>query len=146
MLGGFYQKVIKSIMELLTWTNAVALLAFGLLCLGLSKKKKTGLSIFFGFLVLAFTVIKGCQDGRANTLSVLKQDTIKVDLDTIRAKTFKIDTLTVEIDTLNSYVKKVEAMGLRRDSIRNLPVPVNQTFNTRIGSVKSKDFTIGTKN
>jgi len=146
MLDGFYQKIIKKVMGLLTWTNAIALLAFGLLCLGLGAKKRVGLSIFLAFLVLVFTIIKGCQDGKANTLSVLKQDTVRAFLDTIGAKTSKIDTLTIKVDTLNSYVKKVEAMGLRRDSVRNVPVPNNPIFNTHIGSVHSKDFTIGTKN
>jgi hypothetical protein len=142
----FLSKGNKKKMDILTWTNLIAVLAFIQLYRSIKSKNGLSISILLAVLVLVFTAVKGCQDGRATAVSVRKQDSIKAFLDTIGAKALKIDVLSVKVDTLNSYVKKVEALGLKRDSIHNIPVPVNQTFNTQIGSVKSKDFTIGAKN
>ena len=132
-------------MVILTWTNFIALLTFILLCRTWKDKKGRGLSVFIGFLVLLFTVIKGCQDGRATKLMAGKTDSIRWLIDTVATRSKSIDTLNIKIDTLTSYVKKVEAAGLRRDSVHNIPIPVSQTFDTRINSVKAHDFTIGIK-
>lgn len=122
-------------MELLTWTNALALLAFVALFLDFSNKKRAG-SILLGVLVLVITIVKGCQDGRESKLMGSKTDSVRWLLDTLSARSAKIDTLVAKIDTFDVFLHRLSSMGVK--DVNNFPIFIKGNGNTSVQSYGQK--------
>lgn len=88
--------------------------------------------IIVGLLVMILSIIKNNKD-------TIKDTATKNEKDSLNSKILIIQDgnklISSKLDTANVYIKRLDSMGVKRDSIRNIPI-ITKYFINNIGHIE----------